>query len=56
MTISEANKFYSEDKRKYDVIHNKEFLEWFIYSINDGYYPVIRLEDMQKLIDNIVNW
>ena len=38
MTIREAEKFYSKDKKKYNVLDNKEFLAWFNSLIKKGYH------------------
>lgn len=56
MTILEAERFYKQDKKDYEIEKNKEFLNWLKNSISDGYYCYIRLEELQELIDNIVKW
>jgi len=56
MTIREAEKFYSKDKKKYNVLDNKEFLAWFNSLIKKGYHSYVDLDDMQSLIDRVVNW
>lgn len=28
MTITEVEEFYNQDQRKYEVVHNRELLNW----------------------------
>ena len=53
MTVAEAERFYKEDLKKYNIKKNKEFLVW-LNSMN--YAPVINVDEMQELIDYIANW
>lgn len=56
MTIAEAEKFYKQDTKKYDIKKNKELLTWLRKAIKNGYHSYIDIEDLQKLIDNIADW
>lgn len=56
MTIAEAEKFYKQDTKKYDIKKNKELLTWLRKAIKNGYHSYIDIEDLQKLIDNITDW
>ena len=56
MTIAEAERFYGQDKKDYEIENNKEFLTWLKTSIKDGYHCFIKPEELQELIDSIVNW
>ena len=56
MTIAEAERFYEQDTKKYEVEKNKEFLKWLKDSINGGYNSFIEINELQELINNIVNW
>ena len=56
MTIAEAERFYKSDKKKYNILDNKEFLKWFNGQIKEGYHSYVDVEEMQSLIDHIVNW
>lgn len=56
MTIAQADNFYAQDKKKYNLHNNKEFLSWFKKIINDGYHCVIDIEELQELINNIATW
>lgn len=56
MTIAQAQRFYEQDSKKYDISENKELLTWLKESIKDGYHSFIDIEYLQELIDNIVYW
>lgn len=56
MTFKEAENFYKQDEKKYDIENNKEFLKWFKDSIKKGYHYFNDIEDLQQLIDNITTW
>lgn len=56
MTIAEAERFYKADKKKYNILDNKEFLKWFNEIIKKGYHSYMDLEDLQSLIDHITYW
>ena len=43
MTIAEAERFYEQDTKKYEVEKNKEFLKWLKDSINGGYNSFMKL-------------
>lgn len=56
MTIAQAERFYEQDTKDYEIEKNKEFLNWLKTTIDNGYHCFIGNEELQKLIDNIVNW
>ena len=56
MTIEQAERFYKQDTKKYDISKNKELLDWLKYSIKNGYQYFIDIKHLQDLIDNIVYW
>lgn len=56
MTIAQAERFYEQDSKKYEVLKNKELLSWFKDSVKKGYHPFIDIEGLQKLVDDITNW
>lgn len=56
MKIIEAERFYEQDSKKYDISKNKELLKWLKDAIKKGYSPFIDIENLQELIDNIVYW
>lgn len=56
MTIEQANNFYKNDTKKYEIEKNKEFLNWLKMKIDNGYHYSIEIGELQKLIDNIVHW
>ena len=56
MTIAEAERFYKADKKKYNILDNKEFLKWFNEIIKKGYHSYMDLEELQSLIDHITYW
>ena len=56
MKIIEAERFYEQDSKKYDISKNKELLKWLKDAIKNGYSPFIDIENLQELIDNIVYW
>lgn len=56
MTIAQAERFYEQDTKDYEIEKNKDFLTWLKTSIKNGYHSFIKIEELQELIDNIVNW
>lgn len=56
MIITQAQRFYEQDTKKYDISKNKELLTWFKEAIKNGYHSFIDIENLQGLIDNIVLW
>ena len=56
MTIAQAGRFYEQDTKDYEIENTKDFLTWFKTSIDDGYHCFIKIEELQELINNIVNW
>ncbi len=56
MTIAQAERFYKQDTKDYEIEKNKVFLTWLKISIKSGYHCFIKGEELQELIDNIVNW
>ena len=56
MTMQEELNFYKNDKRKYDIKNNKEFLNWLGNAINNGYKPLYKINELQKLVNFISNW
>ena len=56
MTIAQAERFYGQDTKDYEIEKNKDFLTWLKTSIKDGYHCFIKTEELQELIDSIVNW
>ena len=56
MTISQANRFYEQDVKKYDISKNKELLTWLKDITKNGYYMFLDIEYLQELIDTIVYW
>ena len=56
MTIAQAERFYEQDTKDYEIEKNKDFLNWLRSSIKDGYHCFIKTEELQELIDSIVNW
>lgn len=56
MTILQAERFYEQDSKKYEVLKNKEFLSWLKNSVKNGYHPFIDIEGLQNLVDDITNW
>lgn len=56
MTIAQAERFYEQDSKKYEVLKNKELLSWFKDSVKNGYHPFIDIESLQGIVDNITNW
>lgn len=51
MTIIQAEKFYEQDLKKYEVLKNKELLFWFKDSVKKGYHPFIDIEGLQELVE-----
>ncbi len=56
MTIIQAERFYEQDSKKYEVLKNKELLSWLENQVKNGYQPFINSEGLQKFIDNIASW
>lgn len=56
MTIAQAERFYEQDSKKYEVLKNKELLSWLKNSVKNGYHPFIDIEGLQELVDDITNW
>ena len=56
MTIAQAERFYGQDTKDYEIEKNKDLLTWLKTSIKDGYHCFIKTEELQELIDSIVNW
>ncbi|MBD9099046.1 hypothetical protein EGP98_05605 [bacterium] len=56
MTILQAERFYEQDSKKYEVLKNKELLSWLKNSIENGYHHFIDIEGLQNLVDDITNW
>lgn len=55
MTIYEAEKFYQEDRKAYQIETNHEFLSWMA-SISDEYDNLIKINELQELIYLIASW
>lgn len=53
---STSERFYEQDKKKYDISKNKELLTWLKRAIKKGYHAFIDIENLQELIDTIVYW
>ena len=56
MTITEAKRFYKEDKKEYQISNNSEFIKWINNSITEGYLPTNDFSSLQETIDSIVSW
>lgn len=56
MTIAQAERFYGQDTKDYEIEKNKDFLNWLKNSITNGYHCFIGIDELQELIDSIVNW
>jgi hypothetical protein len=56
MTIEQAENFYKQDTKDYEIEKNKTFLNWLKSAIENGYHCFIEIEELQELIDNITNW
>lgn len=56
MTIAEANQFYEQDTKMYEVEKNCFFLEWLSYITDKGYVPYMNTERLQEFIDIITYW
>ena len=56
MTIAEAERFYKQDTKNYEIEKNIDFLNWLKISIANGYNCFIDTKELQELIDNIVTW
>jgi len=56
MTIAQAQRFYEQDLKKYEISKNKELLNWLKDAVKNGYHSFIGIEYLQELIDNIVYW
>ena len=56
MNIAQVERFYEEDKEKYNVYKNKELLSWLKKMNKEGYTPSVSMSQLQMLIDNIAYW
>lgn len=56
MTIAEANRFYEQDKKKYEIKKNTELNNWLEEISIEGYQQFIEVESLQELIDSLVKW
>ncbi len=56
MTIVQAEKFYEQDAKDYELENNREFLNWLNERIDEGYHSFMSVEGLQNLIDKIANW
>jgi len=56
MTIKEAENFYKQDSKKYELENNKSFLIWFKNTIKEGYYAFMDIPELQDFINRLVNW
>lgn len=56
MTLLEADNFYKQDLKKYQISDNKEFLILLRNMVTEGYDNIYKLEELQGIIDNIVTW
>ena len=56
MTIAEADRFYEQDQKEYDVKNNKALLCWLKEKKRYGYKSFMEIDDLQELIDNVVRW
>lgn len=56
MTIAQAEKFYEQDLKKYELSNNKELLTWLKESSEKGYHSYIDCKDLEEFIDNLVYW
>lgn len=56
MTYTEHDNFVSQDKEKYIINKNEEFLAWYRKILMDGYEPFVDVDRLQELIDFITLW
>ena len=56
MTIKEANNFYKNDEKKYELKENKNFLMWYRDITKDEYISYMDIDELQEFIDKIVTW
>ena len=54
MTGKEWDNFKLSDKKEYILKNNREFLTWYNQKIKEGFNFWLSLEDLQKLINEIV--
>ena len=47
MTVAQAERFYWQDTKEYEIEKNKDFLTWLKTSIKDGYHCFIKTEELQ---------
>ena len=52
MTIAEAERFYKQDTKNYEIEKNIDFLNWLKISIANGYNCFIDTKELQELIDS----
>ena len=56
MTIAQAERFYNEDEKKYELNNNNDFINWLKDKKNNGYENIYSLELLQHVINTIFNW
>ena len=56
MTIAETENFYNSDEILYVLKENKEFMDLYKAKTKDGFRPAIDIDQMQKLIYDIVRF
>lgn len=56
MTIGQAERFYNENLKKYELEHNKDFLTWLKKITENGYKTFIDIKYLQEMINNIAFW
>lgn len=56
MTLLEADNFYKQDLKEYQIGDNKEFLILLRNMVTEGYNNIYRIEELQEIIDTIVTW
>lgn len=56
MTGKEMDNFYKQDKRKYIVKENLEFLTWYQEQLDNDYSPYLDLDQIQGLINKLTRW
>ncbi len=56
MNYDDLKKFYSKDKKEYDLYHNLEFLKWFNMILKNGYSSYLNLSALQSFINKLSMW
>jgi molybdopterin converting factor small subunit len=56
VVIAEANRFYEQDDKRYQLKDNKLFLSWLDDVTSKGYEKFIDIDELQDFIDKLVNW